>query len=341
MSFSTGRAALHLHIGRNKAGSTTLQAYFLRHAAAMREAGVQYALFNQPSPPGSALPNFATHRDLADFVRAQAGGSVLVSHEGLCCFAPDMMQVMAADLSKLDLQVIFYIRPYTEWIISSYCYDVRTGTNGRDFDSYLEWMWPKISCWPMLEIWGRETGWDRLHVRSLNPLDLQGGDLLSDCLAAIGLPRARTESRSNASPSWIVVELLRLVAGHATSDGWDRTRLAIAEALHELAERAIDDCRVPPASSRYLTRRQAQALAAQYNRDLANLAGVTNVTLCEDNQDRAPERDHLPSAARIPGSILQNIALRALDPEYARLHPEIADFVSSPPFSALRSLDVK
>ena len=304
----------------------------------MREAGVQYALFNQPSPAGSTLPSFPTHCDLADFVRAQPGWSVLVSHEGLCCFTREMTRVMASDLAKLDVQVIFYMRPYSEWIVSSYCFDVRMGANGRDFDCYLEWMRPTISCWPTLEIWGQMVGWDRLHVRSLHPSDLQGGDLLCDCLTAIGLPPVLSASRANVSPCWVVIELLRMVVGRDAAAGWSRTQLAVAEAMHEIADLAISACGVPDASECYLTRAQAAALATQYNHDLAKLAAMTGVSLHKDDQEHVPERRHLPSAAWIPPSVLHNIELRALEPGYAKMHPEIADFVSSPQFGELRNL---
>ncbi len=330
-----GGATLYLHIGRNKAGSSTLQSYFRDNAAALREAGVQYALFNQPSSPGCALPTFATHRDISGFVLAQPGGSVLVSHEGLCCFTRDMTRIMAADLAKLDLRVIFYVRPYTDWIVSSYCFDVRMGINGRDFDRYLDWMHPAISCWPTLEIWGGTIGWDRLHVRSLNPLDLHGGDLLSDCLTAIGLPAVQSTGRENASPNWMIVELLRLVVGRDAASGWDTTRLAIAEALHELADMAIDASATPRTPARYLTPRQAHTLAALYNDDLARLTRYTGVNLQDDRRVVATGRDAPPSAGWIPQPVLRGIKSLALRPAYARVHPEIAEFVSSPAYSDL------
>src|SRR5271168_4995399 len=136
---------LYLHIGRNKAGSTTLQNYWIAQASELRRAGVQYALFGQPSPPGSGLPTFPTHALLADFVRAEPGRAVLVSHEVICCFTPGVTRALASDLASLNLQLIFYVRPYRDWVLSSYNFDVRTGFNGRDFDRYLEDLRPLIS----------------------------------------------------------------------------------------------------------------------------------------------------------------------------------------------------
>ena len=335
----SGGATLHLHIGRNKSGSTTLQNHFVQHSDAMRQKGVRYALFGQPVPAGSAVPTFPTHLHLADFVRAQPGGAVLVSHEGLCCFTPEMTRIMASDLAHLNVQLILYVRPYGDWTMSSYNFDVRVGANGRDFDRYLETIRPSISFWPALEIWAQAIGWDRVRVRSLHAADLQGGDLLTDCLSAIGLPPApcAQASRSNVSPGWIVIELLRMAVGRDSAEGWDSTGLAVAEAMHELAEKAVTATGQAAARVGYLTGCQAEELSALYNQDLARVAAQTGVPLQPDDPREAIVRLVLPSADQVPKPVIHLIRQYALEPEYARVHPEIAAFVSSCSFIRLCS----
>jgi hypothetical protein len=328
---------LYLHIGRNKAGSTTLQNYILRHLAQLGEAGVRYAMFGQPSPATTSVPTFPTHRHIAAFVRAQRGGAVLVSHEGLCCFTPELTQIMATDLAGLDIQLLFYIRPYREWVVSSYSFDVRTGHNALDFDRYLERIRPAISFWPILEIWGQTLGWHRVRVRSLAQADLIGGDLVRDFTSAIGLPPAPPDeaARANSSPGWVVIELLRMIAPGGPATGWTPATLPIAQLLHHLADQSMAALGVQQAQGNYLSAAQSDELAALYNNDLDFVAARTGVHLQADAAGQAPERDFLPSVECIPKTILRMIRERALAPAFAAIHPQAAAFVSSDTFSRL------
>jgi hypothetical protein len=328
---------LYLHIGRNKAGSTTLQNYWVAHASELRRAGVQYALFGQPSPPGSGLPTFPTHALLADFVRAEPGRAVLVSHEVICCFTPEVTRRLASDLASLNVQLIFYVRPYREWVLSSYNFDVRTGYNGRDFDRYLEDLRPLISFWPMLEIWGEIIGWDNIRVRSLSRGDLLNGDLIADGNAAIAvsLPPGGSAARDNASPSWMVIEMLRTIVGRDIADGWQGTDLAIAHKLHDYTDEAIAAGGAFSERVNYFTRHQALGLADLCNRDLAALAEHTGLSLQSDDAGAAAERPFLPSADRVPKDVLCEIVRLASDPAAVEHHPAVAAFVQTPRFRAL------
>ncbi len=328
------RSSLLIHIGRNKAGSTTLQTYLERNAARLRAFGVDYALFGQPASPDGSLPSFSTHRDIAAFARVRAGRSVLVSHEGLCCFPLDLTRVMATDFAELDTQVIFYVRPYSEWVLSSYNFAVRTGCNAKDIDAYLSDISRDVSFWPMLDIWGETLGWERIRVRSLQPADLKDGDLVADFLAALRLdptPEPLAE-RANVSPSWWVIEMLRLVAQPGPATGWTQAGRAVAEELHRLTDlatvRAGLSC--PPAC--YLSSAQTQSLRMLYNSDLARVANKTGMQLQLDRPGCSAERSFVPSAKEVPRSLLRTIRALATETENARLHPEAAAFVLSNSF---------
>ena len=328
------RPRLYLHIGRNKAGSTTLQAFCLDHAEELKRAGVQYALFGYPTPLGSDVPTFPSHLDLADFVRAQQTRAVLVSHEGICCFPIEPTRRMASDLSELDVRIIFYVRPYRAWVVSSYSFDVRTGLNGRDFDRYLESIWERISVRPTLEVWGEALGWANIRVRSLHPADLQGGDLLTDFRAAIGFDgaAARPVDRLNTSASWMTMELLRTLIVGDEALGWDAASLDLAEGLSDHLDTALRGCGESAAEVNYLTGRQAQRLAGLYNDDLDFISARTGVRLHHDLADNPPERPFLPSAERVPKAAMRLVRQRALEPRNARIRPDIVEFVNRAAF---------
>jgi hypothetical protein len=314
-----------------------LQDFFVAHVDWLTERGVRYARFGYPPGSGDGLPSYQSHHELIEAFRAAPEQSILVSNEVISGFTPHYATVMAKGLAGFNAHVILYVRPYRAWLRSSYGFDVQSGLNGRDFDSYLAHLRPKISFWPFVQIWGRLLGWDRVRVRSTDPRDLVGGDLIEDCLAAMTLPppAVSQRTRSNVTPNWMAIELLRMVVGRDEADGWDLTRRAIAEPLHEIAEEAFVDCGVAGAPAEYLTREQAHALADLYNADLAALRAHTGTDLRPDDATGAPERQFLPTAAHVPQAVLRHIVARARTPQFARRCPQAAGFITSPAFTTL------
>jgi hypothetical protein len=330
---------LYLHIGRNKAGSTSLQHYLARHADWLRGHNVRYGLFGHLARPGTALEGFASHHDMIAGLRASATTSLLVSNEMIFAFPDPLAAEMAADLASVNTKIILYIRPYREWVRSGYAHEIRTGVYAGDFDAYLDHIAPRISCWPGVELWSRALGWDRLHLRSTDMRDLVGGSLIQDSLAVMGLtPPSMGNERSNAAPPWMVIELLRFVGhGAASPAGWDFTNLAIAKALHEAAERAIADEGMSGLETPYLTGAQDQRLRDLYNADLDRVHAGGGPRLAPDDAPTGQERPFLPQATRIPGCILRHIVAAASAPDYARVHPELAAFLVSNRFRQLVS----
>ena len=331
------RSKLHLHIGRNKAGSTTLQRHWVKNLGGLQRAGITYAMFGQPCPPGVQAPTVESHHALIDLMQEHCAEAVLISHEGICCFSPDVTRAMANDLAALDVQVIFYVRPYREWVVSSYAFDVRMGIVTDDFDTYLDKIWPTISFWPAIEIWGEALGWRNVRVRSLHPLDLLEGDLVRDGDAAIGvaLPVDGPVARANVSPSWMVVEMLRSIAAQDAPSGWSRNGQAVAEALHEYMDDTLKRLELSSNGANYLRREDSRLLIEAYNNDLATLYLKSQVPLQPDIGIDVEERSFLPSIEFVPSAILRKIQLQALEAKAAHLHPEAAEFVCLPDFNRL------
>jgi len=327
---------LFLHIGRNKVGSTSLQDYIVQNRSELRAAGVQYAsFFGQPKPDFDDIPAIPTHTALIGYVRSRGDDAVLISYEGLSCVPEAWTRVMAAEFAALNTKLILYVRPYRQWVVSSYMYDTRIGMNGRDFDRYLDHIRPSISFWPMLEIWGGAIGWSNIHVRSIDPRDLAGGDIRTDLMSAIGVAVTGElpARRANASPSWSAVEVFRLVMRGDAGLGWDQHQVAITEALHEYIDTAT--LGVQQQAPVYLQDHDAQALAALYNADLAALQSCTGTCLQRDGRENVKPRAFLPTAEYVPKSVLHHVRNLATTPQNALLHPETAAFVESPGFLRL------
>jgi hypothetical protein len=314
---------IYLHIGRNKAGSTSLQDFFLDRREALAAAGLRYCLFGHLKDSVPGVLGFATQFDLADHARTGAERAYLVSNEFLFGWPREYTDSMVDGLAGFDVRVIAYIRPYGAWVRSAYAEDVKWGLNRRDFDQYLDVLAPRISAWPYLEGWGEALGWDRLRVRSTDPQDLTGGDLIGDCLTALSLDPdlASGAKRSNRAPDWPVLEMLRALIETDDETGWDAVGHRAARSLQALLEDCLTESE-PPATE-YLTVEQARWLADLYNGDLDHLARRTGVTLRRE-QPSGSGRAALPCFELIPDSVRRRWAERAATPEFHRAHPEAA-----------------
>jgi hypothetical protein len=266
---------------------------------------------------------FPTQFELADHARTGAERAYLVSNEFMFGWPLDYTASMAAGLAGFDVRIIAYIRPYGAWIRSAYADAVKNGENSRDFDRYLDWMAPRISAWPYLEGWGEAFGWDRIRIRSLDPRDLVGGDLIGDCLTSLGLdPTHAAAGRSNQAPDWPVVEMLRQLISRDDEAGWEPEGRRISDPLRMLMMECLAEQPVPPIE--YLTAAQEQRLAALYNRDLDLLAERTGVAL-QPERPTGRDRGAVPSFAQIPADLRRRWAARAAAAEFRRDHPEAAD----------------
>jgi len=314
-TMASTRAAIYLHIGRNKAGSTTLQDFFAAQAGWLAAHGITYALFGHFCGTYPGLPGYASHLDLIAALRAEPATSMLISNEWIAAMPADFIAPMIRDLAGLDVRVLLYVRPYRAWVQSCYGNALRDGTNGSDFDIYLERLAPQVSVWPALRQWGEGLGWDRVRVRSIDPLDLQNGDLVADCLAAMGVPAPAHHAvpPSNANPNWMVLELLRLASGGVDRTEWESAWLERADIIMTLAAESLAACGVALPPARYLTPAQASWLTDLYNRDIGAIAAHTGAALRPDGGAHATARPFLPSASHIPAALLHDLAARAPD----------------------------
>lgn len=304
---------LFLHIGRNKVGSTTLQKTWLRNIDTLRTAGIQYAMFGQTSPPGHDFPSFASHLEMAQHVESHPDTATLVSHEGLCCFLPVFAKAMATDLARLNVRILFYVRPYRDWVVSNYAFNILLGLQRGDFDSYLEALGDAARFWPALEVWGEAIGWDRVRVRSLHSDDLVAGDLATDGMVAIGLdPQAIDPTPpQNGSPIWVSTEIVRFLSGGASiHQPIDEHSLSDIRGLADIVDhevrRAASALGVPLERRSYLTADQSARLRALYDHDLDLLALRTGRQLRRDDLD-TPPRLFMPSAEHVPPALLETL----------------------------------
>lgn len=291
-----------LHIGRNKAASTTLQEAFVAHRSALAEAGVRYINFGHLAHSDPDIPGVHTAEALAALSR-ETDDDLLVSNEFMSAWPEPFTAAVGRALVGLPVRVMVYLRPYADWLPSLYAQDVKGGDDARDFDAYARAMAPRVSAWPMLEGWAAAFGWGGLRVRTLEREGLVGGDVVADAFHAVGAfppPEAASARRANAAPGWVALELTRAVRERFDVGRWATEGRAIAEALVA----RLPDPGPPPDAARYLTAEQAAELDTLYREDLRRIVFATGQPLAAPppalglRDGLAPAFVHAPEEAR-------------------------------------------
>jgi hypothetical protein len=178
---------IYLHIGRNKAGSTTLQDFFLKNIAELERHGIHYALYGHLKDSVPGVPGFDRQDAIASYARTYPERSLLISHEWMLQWDAIHAEIMAAALRGLPVKIIVHMRPYPSWICSNYAQDVRIGESSEHFDDYFESFRPKLSMWPDLRRWGELFGWDNVIVRLIDARNTPWRSLTGDFLEILGL----------------------------------------------------------------------------------------------------------------------------------------------------------
>jgi hypothetical protein len=228
---STGRRAL-VHVGLNKAGSSTIQAWLLLNRDRLAQRGVAYDRLEPPEGGGPGRLNMATgwHRlaedlsrdgapprpEVAAFAaRAEAAWGApglrqaVISSEYIAEFVtkPARLAAFTAWLGRRFDRVdyLLYLRDQTEWVASGYAQSVKTGGT-RSLQAFVAHRGAQDHH-ALARRWHEAAraapGEARLHVRLLEPDALRGGSLLRDfahhlevSLDGLADPGRRNESMS-------------------------------------------------------------------------------------------------------------------------------------------------
>ncbi len=310
-----------LHIGRNKAGSTSIQDFCLAVRPELAAQGVDYALFGHLAHSVAGVPGFATFETLAAHAAAHPDRTQFVSNEFMFAWPDEYTHAAAGVLAGCDVRVLAYLRPYDAWIVSAYAEETRKGMNTRDIDAYLAAMAPRVSAWPHLRVWGETFGWDRLRVRTLDVASLHGGELLADLVHALGAaPIARRAPPSNTAPPWPMLELVRRLA---STDG-DVEWIGVAQAEVEPLVAALSPVAADAPRAAYLTEAQRSDLVALYNADLDRIASAGGGRLPPAALSEGGERAFVPAWDKVPQAVSEALRRIAGSEAFAHDHPAAA-----------------
>jgi hypothetical protein len=317
---------IFLHIGRNKAGSTTLQDFFLDHRAELQSHGVRYALFGHLKDSVPDVVGFGHQSELAAYARAHPSENILISNEFIFHWPRIYTDSMIDGLEGFDVTVIACLRPYGSWLCSSYAQDIRSGASRCSFDAYYEQIKPSISAWQYLEPWGEGLGWDKIQVLSIDGRNTSWNSLVDDCLSALDIEACLGLSMQprNEAPHWAVIELLRRLAERNQNMAWNAMERDIMVPLGSLLEECLTGYPARSPRTQYLTKAQAAELDLLYKMDIARINRCTGTELLLPPAVALPERPFLPGLSNVPAEILRDFAACAQAPIFATRHPAAA-----------------
>jgi hypothetical protein len=322
---------LYLHIGRGKAGSSTIQSLAKDHAAFMLRAGISCPLtlhgLSNHSRLAAAL-NFIdsdrpTIKKFQKDLARSSSPNVFLSAEAFHNLRDEGLARLKWITRNQQVRILFYVRDYPSWIESMYAQSTKKNSNLKDFDSFFEAGWQNLSVVARLEKWAGVFGWESLRIRPLDASVLVGGDLISDLLHALGAEDPPPKVlRKNESPHWMILEIMRALGIAATKSAIG----SVDNRSIKVLRRLIEDCIDPntPRRIQYLTRAQWLEAADLYQNDMGVLARHIGMTIPASL--RGPqEREFLPDFNAVPRDVRRAIHDRMQDARFsARINPSVS-----------------
>lgn len=233
---------IHLHIGLEKTGTTTLQQFLAGNRASLRARGILF-----PESPGeqnqTRLAAYALDPDSGDsvlrrhtaeqeheafrtvfrraFVReARQSGcrQMLLSNEHCSSrlkSVADIRQLKTLlDRVGTVVGVVIYLRRQDDFLLSTYSTSIKTGAVARFAMPRERKIERRYDFAEILRNWAAVFGEAAMRPRIFAPEDFVEGDLLADFCEAMNIPRdgiVREDKRRNLSLSAEGLEMLRLL----------------------------------------------------------------------------------------------------------------------------------
>ena len=266
---------LFIHIGRGKAGSTTLQSMTRDNRDWFRARGTICPDIGHPTN------NFVQLRDelnnsgkespraawLAGLAREHAGENVFVSSEFFLPMRYRCVERLRTMLDGIDVRIVCYIRPYPDWSVSLYTQRLKKGDTTATFEQFFRQSLAQLSVVSQLASWAKLFGWSAVRVRSTDKASLEGGDLVADLCSALGIADVPPAVKDqNLSPAWPELEFMRAFRARHEALGHGRPAPSTIRRLSMLVRDCVGATGGAPRTS-YLRPAHWRAAADLYNHD--------------------------------------------------------------------------
>lgn len=322
---------LYIHIGFHKTGTSTIQHFLSGNGDLLARHGVIYpragrratAHFNLTAElmgKVSYAERKGSWTDLLAEMAAKPGTDFIISSEGFHTLNPEQIKSVRDRLAGVDVTICAYVRDLCESLVSRYSQKVKSGSWTGTFDEFFERLYASRgeedaynSMYAQLERWANVFGWAAMRVRSLDPRDLTGGELLTDVLSIVGLHTEEVLSQTsvesisarNISPGWKELELVRdfhRFSGGLRADrslrreGRFKTIREVASRIRRAGSAAAEDVGLGRERAQYLSPEQWRASRKAYLTNIRKLNQRTEHQIPEPSTLEPSDRPFLPSA---------------------------------------------
>jgi hypothetical protein len=330
---------LFVHIGRGKAGSTTIQSFAFNSRAFLVRRGVVYPDIGLKRDKhgllAEAIGNTASQGDrlgqLEAELRRNPEGRYLISAEEFLDMKPPAIRRLVASAGGHQLKAIVYLREYPGWIRSAYSQQVRMGRTRGDFDAFFDDAVRRVSILPMLKRWAGVIGADNIRIGSTDPTSLPGGSLIADLLEAMQIGSSEDHPidcpRSNVSPPWPTLELHRAITELQAPGKSELIERRLRRSMIREFGHCLEKAGGGVPETCYLTAAQVEVAALLYNSDVAVLNEKYGADISSLAIGDAPARPFLPTFGAVPlrlrRAFLRRLSMRAVrDTILRNKHPE-------------------
>lgn len=222
---------VYLHIGANKAGSTSIQRFLNRNSDWLKGQGVLYPSIGIHDNAHYGLSNFFRFGpklpnqtdfslgSLKELINGSAEEKIVLSSEFFMLNRHGDLLELKDCFLDYDVKIVLYLRRHDLWFESLYNQAVKTTRNppwGKGVQSYLDFQLdrPNISFdyLDIIERWAGAFGEESIFVRPFEKQQFFQNDLISDFLNTIGVSfedrPSSPEDHSNASLSVRILDFV-------------------------------------------------------------------------------------------------------------------------------------
>lgn len=327
-----------IHIGRPKAGSSSIQHFLHSNADELLQLGVIYsdigkgqgaahhplaAVRHSKNSVESAFRNWS---DLTELGRRNPDKQIVVSSEALSFVNRKHTRQVRKLLGDAPATIVVYVRDTSAAVTAHYNQSTKRGNNLDDFDTYFARrdVENRYDLLARIETWAEAFGWPSIRVRALDSRNLVGGDLIEDflsvcgvSLAELGVVDAKGLRRRNVSDGWKTVEVIRQLhlALRAELDGAstaaESIRESMASRIHTICKKVMSDLDLDAERAIYMSKLQRNVCNSVYAREVEKLNDkMGGAIIPAPELDAGVERPFLPVIDRIPARERQKIAAR-------------------------------
>ena len=258
-----------LHIGTEKTATTSLQSFFSINKSRLSKAGIWYpnsenldycqrnAHFPLAASMFTECPDFITPTKyfqpeplfaklFKDFESREEHTLLLsAEHFSSRCSRPERISRLGQVLAGRDVEIIVYLRPQHELLLSAYSTFLKSGGK-KTLEEVARQQWlrpgtPYFNYLKMVERWWETFGDDSVTVRIFQKEQFNGGSIYTDFMATLGVGEStlfEIPERQNLPITKELADFLYLANQHFPNfnendrKGWEMGQQFRAEVTH-------------------------------------------------------------------------------------------------------------